>query len=193
MGQIKNIKLHIVTDIKEKHITDMQRSAPNILITGTPGTGKTTLGRELATKAGLKYVNVSEFAKEEELFEGWDEKLNCHILDEDRIVDELETQMTEGGNIVDYHGSEFFPQRWFDAVFVLRTDNTVLYERLEARDYSREKVEQNVQCEIFQTLLEEARESYDLEIVHELMSNVPEDMERNLEQIGMWLHNWKAP
>ena len=171
----------------------MQRSGPNILITGTPGTGKTTLGRELALKSGLRYVNVSEFAKQQELFDGWDEKLNCHILDEDGIVDELEPQMGEGGNVVDYHGSEFFPQRWFDVVFVLRTDNTVLYERLEARDYSAEKVQENVQCEIFQTLLEEARDSYDLEIVHELTSNVPEDMERNLEQIGMWISSWKAP
>ena len=41
--------------------------------------------------------------------------------------------MSEGGNIIDYHGCEFFPERWFDIVFVLRTDNTVLYNRLEKR------------------------------------------------------------
>ena len=41
--------------------------------------------------------------------------------------------MSEGGNVVDYHGSEFFPERWFDIVFVLRTDNTLLYQRLEER------------------------------------------------------------
>ena len=41
--------------------------------------------------------------------------------------------MSEGGNIVDYHGCEFFPERWFDIVFVLRTDNTLLYNRLEKR------------------------------------------------------------
>ena len=171
----------------------MPPAGPNILITGTPGTGKTTLGRELAEKTGLKYVNISELAKEQELFEGWDEKLNCHIIDEDRIIDELESQMTEGGNVVDYHGSDFFPQRWFDVVFVLRTDNTILYSRLEARDYSKEKIEENVQCEIFQTLLEEARDSYEPDIVHELMSNAPEDMENNLEQIVLWVSTWKAP
>ena len=41
--------------------------------------------------------------------------------------------MCEGGNIVDYHGCDFFPERWFDIVFVLRTNNTILYERLEQR------------------------------------------------------------
>jgi len=37
---------------------------------------------------------------------------------------------------VDYHGCDFFPERWFDIVFVLRTNNTILYERLEQRGYS---------------------------------------------------------
>lgn len=50
-----------------------------------------------------------------------------------QVVDELEDKMTEGGVIVDYHGCDFFPQRWFDVVFVLRTHNTQLYTRLESR------------------------------------------------------------
>lgn len=50
-----------------------------------------------------------------------------------QVVDELEDKMTEGGVIVDYHGCDFFPQRWFDIVFVLRTNNTQLYTRLESR------------------------------------------------------------
>ena len=41
--------------------------------------------------------------------------------------------MTTGGVIVDYHGCDFFPERWFDKVFVLRTDNTILYDRLTQR------------------------------------------------------------
>lgn len=171
----------------------MSRSSPNILITGTPGTGKSTLSQELALQTSLNYINVGQLAKDEELYDGWDEKLNCHILDEDRVVDEIEDKMNEGGNVVDYHGCEFFPQRWFDIVFVLRTNNTVLYERLEKRKYSVEKIQENVQCEIFQTLLEEARESYDKNIVHELQSNNPADMERNIEQIKQWMQCWQNP
>lgn len=45
----------------------------------------------------------------------------------------MEGMMAKGGNIVDYHGCEFFPERWFDAVFVIRTNNTALYDRLTAR------------------------------------------------------------
>ena len=41
--------------------------------------------------------------------------------------------MEEGGVVVEYHGCDFFPERWFDAVFVLRTDNTILFDRLQQR------------------------------------------------------------
>ena len=41
--------------------------------------------------------------------------------------------MSEGGNVVDYHGCDFFPERWFHVVVVLRTDNTLLYDRLSKR------------------------------------------------------------
>lgn len=41
--------------------------------------------------------------------------------------------MEQGGVIVDYHGCDFFPERWFDRVVVLQTDNSVLYDRLSKR------------------------------------------------------------
>ena len=50
-----------------------------------------------------------------------------------QICDALEDQMTVGGNIIDFHSCDFFPERWFDLVIVLQTDNTILYDRLEKR------------------------------------------------------------
>jgi len=50
-----------------------------------------------------------------------------------QVIDELEERMGKGGNIVDYHSCEFFPERWFDIIFVLRTDNSILYKRLQQR------------------------------------------------------------
>uniref|UniRef100_A0A8C2PDI6 Adenylate kinase isoenzyme 6 n=1 Tax=Capra hircus TaxID=9925 RepID=A0A8C2PDI6_CAPHI len=151
--------------------------------TGTPGVGKTTLG--------LKYVNVGDLAREGkgyfgQLYDGYDEEYDCPILDEDR----LENQMSEGGVIVDYHGCDFFPERWFHIVFVLKTDNSILYKRLENRGYNEKKLKDNVQCEIFQVLHEEALASYKEEIVHQLPSNKPEDLEDNITQILKWIEQW---
>ncbi|XP_059550416.1 adenylate kinase isoenzyme 6 isoform X1 [Myotis daubentonii] len=157
---------------------------------GTPGVGKTTLGKELAARSGLKYVNVGDLAREGQLYDGYDEEYDCPILDEDRVVDELENQMSEGGVIIDYHGCDFFPERWFHIVFVLKTDNSILYKRLETRGYNEKKLKDNVQCEIFQILYEEALASYSGDIVHQLPSNKPEDLENNINQILKWIEQW---
>ncbi len=45
----------------------------------------------------------------------------------------LESIMAAGGAVIDSHTVDFFPERWFDLVAVLRCDNDVLYPRLEAR------------------------------------------------------------
>lgn len=52
------------------------------------------------------------------------------------MCDELEAIMEGGGIIVDYHGCDFFPERWFDRVVVLQTENSVLYDRLTKRSVS---------------------------------------------------------
>ncbi|KAL1432807.1 hypothetical protein MTO96_013009 [Rhipicephalus appendiculatus] len=170
-----------------------RRYVPNILITGTPGTGKTTLACELASRTGMDWLNVGQIARENELYDGFDDKYGCPVLDEDRVVDEMDDKLSQqaGGNIVEYHGCDFFPKRWFDVVFVLRTDNTLLYDRLRARGYAGKKLEENLQCEIFQTILDEAREAYDNGIVFELPSNTPEDMEDNLDRICSWIEQWR--
>ena len=53
---------------------------------GTPGTGKTTLGQEVAQRLGMQYINVGDVAKDKELYEGWDEEYQCPILDEDKVM-----------------------------------------------------------------------------------------------------------
>ena len=103
----------------------------------------------------------------------------------------MEPVMCEGGKIVDYHGADFFPERWFDIVFVLRTDNTILYDRLRDRGYTGKKLEDNIDCEIFQTILEEARLAYKEEIVHELTSNNLNQITENVNRICQWIEQWK--
>jgi len=60
------------------------RARANILITGTPGTGKTTLGEELAAATGLVHLDVGKAIREQELHCGWDDEFECHTVDEDK-------------------------------------------------------------------------------------------------------------
>ena len=102
----------------------------------------------------------------------------------------MEPLMSRGGVVVDHHASDFFPERFFDIVFVLRADTTLLYDRLKTRGYNEAKLQENVQCEIFQTLLDEARDSYAPERVHELKSDSDQDREENVARIRAWIEQW---
>ncbi|KAJ4841205.1 Adenylate kinase isoenzyme 6 [Turnera subulata] len=168
-----------------------KRRKPNILISGTPGTGKTTTSVALAEATQLRHINVGELAKEKNLHDGWDDQFDSYVINEDLVCDELEDAMEEGGNIVDYHGSDFFPERWFDRVVVLQTDNSVLFDRLSKRGYPETKIKNNIECEIFQVLLEEAKENYPEDIVVALRSDSIEDMSRNVATLTEWLRNWQ--
>lgn len=166
---------------------------PNILICGTPGTGKSTLCQELSNKySNLQYHSVSELVRDNDYHEGYDEKLETFILDEDKLLDDLEIKLGNERdpsiiNLVEYHHSELFPERWFDLVIILRCENKILYERLQSRNYNQLKIENNLQTEIFGILAEEAKESYPSKTVIELQSNSVEDMEDNFEQICNWI------
>ncbi|XP_053693309.1 adenylate kinase isoenzyme 6 homolog [Sabethes cyaneus] len=165
---------------------------PNILVTGTPGVGKSYLSQRLAKKFGFKWQNVSDIVSENGFVEEYDEEFECPVLDEDKLLDYLEPIMQEGGNVVEYHSSEFFPQRWFDVVYVVRCGTSILYERLQARGYNEHKVRSNMECEIFQIPLDEAKDSYRSEIIYELQSDKDSDLEENLTKVNEWLENWRS-
>jgi adenylate kinase len=123
------------------------------------------------------------------------EKTSLSMRDEaseDKLLDEMEPLMAEGGYIVEFHSVDFFPERWFDLVLVLRTNNTVLYDRLVSRGYSQKKIEENISAEIMCVVLEEARESYDEAIVHELDSNTLADLQSSVGRVTAWQEAWKA-
>uniref|UniRef100_A0A914WYF6 Adenylate kinase isoenzyme 6 homolog n=1 Tax=Plectus sambesii TaxID=2011161 RepID=A0A914WYF6_9BILA len=173
--------------------TSATRLRPNILIAGTPGTGKSTLAAQVADSLGFTHIDVGKEIRENDLHSGYDEEYKCHVLDEDKLLDHLEDRLnaTDGGYVLDYHGCDFFPERWFDLVAVLRCDNTILYDRLKTRGYPEKKLRENVECEIFGTLLDEATDSYPADVVKEFQSDTLEQMEENAEVIVDFAKNWK--
>ena len=64
----------------------MARKNPNIIITGTPGVGKTTHAEQLARSLGLQHVSVNQIVKDEGFHEGKDEELGSWVVDEDKVI-----------------------------------------------------------------------------------------------------------
>ncbi|KAJ2686098.1 factor activating pos9 [Coemansia spiralis] len=171
--------------------TSPPRSSPNILVTGTPGTGKTTTAEMVAVAAGLEKVTVGDLVKERGLHDGYNDEFDTYWLDEDKVVDEMEPMVAGGGMCVDFHTCGFFPERWFDLVVVLCAETDKIFDRLEGRGYKPNKIQENVECEIMQIVLDEARESYKPEIVMVLPSNTVDDMEANVEKISAFVEQFR--
>lgn len=64
-----------------------QKALPNILITGTPGCGKTTTASLVAEALPeLSHQNISELVKIHSLHSGKDAVFDSLILDEDAVL-----------------------------------------------------------------------------------------------------------
>jgi adenylate kinase len=60
------------------------RTNPNIIITGTPGVGKSSHAELLAQNTGLKHLAINKIAEEQDCYDGRDEELQTWIVDEDK-------------------------------------------------------------------------------------------------------------
>ena len=105
--------------------------------------------------------------------------------------DERRAERDETGVVVDFHSCELFSERWFDLVVVLHVGTDKLYDRLSEQNYKAKKRSENVECEIMNVVLDEAMESYDMNIVQELKSNSLEELEQIVDRIEQWCVQWK--
>ncbi|KAJ5501997.1 hypothetical protein N7463_004871 [Penicillium fimorum] len=168
------------------------RTSPNVIITGTPGVGKTVHCEQLAQELGLKHLSINQVAKDRGCFDEYDEELKTWVVDEDKLLDALEDEIPNGGYLIDWHACDLFPKSWIDLVVVLRCPTTdILYDRLSSRGYHEKKLDENVDAEIFGVLSDEAREAFDEEIVVELNSEQDSDVDSNCQRIAQWVDSWK--
>ncbi|EPY33824.1 transcription initiation factor TFIID subunit 9 [Strigomonas culicis] len=75
----------------------------NILVTGTPGTGKTSLAALLVQELDedhFEHIEVGKVVKEQRFYTAYDAEFDTHTIeedDEDRLLDYLEPILVKGG------------------------------------------------------------------------------------------------
>jgi len=164
----------------------------NIIITGTPGTGKSSHAQLLHEQLPeLELVNILEVAKENNCITGYDEARKSQIVDEDRVVDALEDRIESGGLVIDWHVCDAFPESQIDLVVVLRASTDKVYDRLKERGYADDKIQENLDAEIMEIVLNDAREQYDEDAIVELESNEASDVQSNVDRIVAWYNDWR--
>lgn len=156
----------------------------NILVTGTPGTGKTTLCTRLSKITLKPFLECSKIVQKHKFYTKKDLEFDSLVTNEDDLLDYLEEQLLKNsavGCIVESHSAASFPLRWFQLVVCLRANTDTLYDRLLERGYKANKVQENVESEIMGICLEDVQE---FDQVVELHSNSEDDMARNCDFIS---------
>jgi len=139
-----------------------------IIVTGSVGTGKTTFAKKLAEKLNYKYIDVNKIISEKNLEEGYDKKKKCKIIDTDKLNKVLIDMIKKDTNLViDSHLSHYLPKKYVEKCYVTKCNLKELEKRLKKRKYSKEKIRENLDAEIFDVCLTEAKEQgHDIEIVY---------------------------
>jgi len=117
----------------------------NLVITGTPGCGKTTLAKKLGEKLGLRVINEKDFAlknkigsfnEENELeipIKEFEKKANAFLKKNDKVI---------------FEGHVLCEMKLkVDKVLLLTIHPEELEARLEQRGYAPQKIMDNVFCE----------------------------------------------
>ncbi len=159
-----------------------------IIVTGTPGTGKTTIAQVLADTTGFLYMDGKKIIHDHDLAESYDTERQCHIIDQKRFLDTLINMInayhTEEGLIIDSHLAHEIPPDYADLVIVTTCNRKILKRRMEERGYSEEKINENIEAEIFDTCTIEAQESGHKKIEKvDTTSSIKEQLDRIVQQI----------
>ncbi|MHA1552511.1 MAG: AAA family ATPase [Candidatus Heimdallarchaeaceae archaeon] len=145
-----------------------------IIITGTPGTGKTTLSK-LLSKEGYSFIEVGKLVKEENLYDYFDEETDSYVVNDDllnaRLIVLIEENSSSNPLILDGHVVEI-PPSYVACCIVLRTSIGLLRQRLIDRSYTDEKIEENVEAEIMEVILTDMLNLYGPEIVFTVRSDI---------------------
>ncbi len=120
-----------------------------VVITGTPGTGKSSVARELE---GWNVIDLKTFIEEQDIGSVNGGEIEVRV---EKLVDRLEEEFrdSEENLVIEGHLSHHYEA---DYCIVLRCEPDTLRERLSGRNYDRQKADENVEAESLDIILQEA-------------------------------------
>jgi len=137
-----------------------------IALTGTPGTGKTSVSNVLHKK-GFDIVDLNKVACEKNFLFGKDEKRESNIVDIDKFDNYVkETYTVKDIVFIEGHLSHLLKSA--EKVFVLRCHPKKLRENLSKKGWNEQKIKENIEAEILDIILCETLEIHKKENIFEI-------------------------
>jgi len=138
-----------------EHILDK-----TIIVTGTPGVGKTVLARLVTKQIRFQFLNLGELVKKEKLYRRFDRSRQSYVIDEQRLRKSLIDVFAargEGGLVIETNWlGNFMPKKRGMIAVVVRLDPAILARRLKRRKWSKRKIWENVEAELIDLSLYES-------------------------------------
>ncbi|MFB6159387.1 MAG: adenylate kinase family protein [Candidatus Nanohalobium sp.] len=148
-----------------------------ITLTGTPGTGKTTVSRKLAEE-GFEVVHLTQFLEENDIGEKVKGEREVRV---NQMVQEVQEKSFEEDTVIEGHLAHHVPA---DICIVLRCRPDILEERLSKRSYTDRKVEENIESEKIDIVLSEAVQKQEKVVELDTTDkNVEETVEELIEKV----------
>ena len=137
-----------------------------VVVTGTPGTGKTSAVEVLEddpdfTDSGLEVVHLNDLIRDEDLWDERDEERDSLVADLDAVAERLEGREDL---LIESHLAHHLDA---DRVVVLRCHPEELERRLVERGESEAKAHENAESEALDVILSEAVAEHGMESVYE--------------------------
>ena len=132
-----------------------------IIVTGTPGVGKTVLAKLIVAKTRFEFLNLGNLIRQEKLYRQFDRSRSSYIIDPARLRRRLAGifKSNTSGLVIETHWlGSFLPSRSGMAAVVVRTDPVLLAKRLKARGWSKKKIWENAEAELIDLSLYESVE-----------------------------------
>ena len=135
-----------------------------VVVTGTPGTGKTTISKSLARHLRAEYLSLTKLVTDEKLHEAVDQQRRTKVVDLDRTRKWLRKSLSERETVtvIDTHVADVVPPEYVVKAIVLRCHPAILEARLRQKGWSPSKVRENVLAEILDSCYIIASEYYGL-------------------------------
>jgi adenylate kinase len=162
-----------------------------VLVTGTPGVGKTTVSRLLASRLDAVYISLAELVKREKLISGVDKVRATLIADMDKVSKRMQeiVKSFECDIIIDGHYAvDVVAAKDVHMVFVLRRDPSELKSVMENRGFDERKLWENLAAEILDVCLWDAVSACgsdkvcEIDVSSKRIEEVVEDMISMLER-----------
>jgi adenylate kinase len=126
-----------------------------VAISGTPASGKTTVASLVGKKLGWKVIELNKLAHDKELYSGYDEERDSHVVDIGKIQKAIDSIFVPDMIIESHYAHDLK----CDFVIILRVNPEELRERGRDKGWKREKIEENVLAEIMEVCKHEALDS----------------------------------